>query len=145
MVNINAQSQQGRLFMLSRTLLAVAATIFAFGGAMHGLAYLSKASHDIDGSNLGVFFSREMKVLWLADSTTLLALALVFGFIAAQPRSATKPMVMVLTLIPAATTALLYFFLGSFYAAHMLLAATVMVMAGAIALPSANWRANGVH
>jgi hypothetical protein len=89
--------------------------------------------------------SKEMQVLWLADSTTLMALALVFGFIAAKPRCATKPLVMALTLIPAATTALLYFYLGSFYAAHMLLAATVMAMAGAFALPSTHWRANGVH
>ncbi len=134
---------RGPLVMLSRLLLAGAAAIYAFGGAMHGLAFLTKASHAIDGSNLGAFMSKEMQVLWLADSTTLMALALVFGFIAAKPRSATKPLVMALALIPAATTALLYIYLGTFYAAHLLLAATVMVMAGAVTLPSANWRANG--
>jgi hypothetical protein len=122
--------------IISRLLLAAAAAIFAFGGFMHLLAFLSKASGAIEGSNLGVFFAKEMKVLWLADSTTLIALAIIFVIIAAQPRFATKPVVASLALIPAATTALLYSFLGPFYAAHILLAATVMVIVGASISPS---------
>jgi hypothetical protein len=121
---------------VSRLLMAAAAAIFAFGGAMHWLAFSNKASRAIEGSNLGGFLGKEMKVLWLADSTTLMALALLFGFIATQPRIAAKPMIILLALIPAATTALLYTFLGPFYAAHLLLAATLMVIAGAVFKPS---------
>jgi hypothetical protein len=66
----------------------------------------------------------------------LMGLAVVFGLVAARPRWAARPMILCLSWIPAATTALLYFFLGPFYAAHTLLAATLMVIAAALVLPA---------
>jgi hypothetical protein len=55
---------------------------------------------------------------------------------AARPASGTRPVILILSWIPAATTALLYFFLGPFYAAHLLLAATLMVIVSALILPA---------
>jgi hypothetical protein len=121
---------------IARLLLAIAAAIFALGGAMHAAAYAAKALPSISGSNLPPFLAAEIKVLWLADSTTLIALALVFGFIAAKRASATKAVVMLLAVVPAATTALLYLFLGPFYAAHLLLAASAMVFAAGLIMPA---------
>lgn len=126
---------------IPRLLLAAAAAIFAFGGAMHAAAYTAKALPSISRSNLPPFLGAEIKVLWLADSTTLIALALVLGFIAVKPTSATKAVVMLLAVVPAATTALLYIFLGPFYAGHLLLAASAMVFVAGLIMP-ATWSGN---
>jgi hypothetical protein len=121
---------------ISRLFLAVAAAIFAIGGGLHAVAYLTSASPRIDGANVKGLFGAQLKVLWLADSTTLLALALLFGFIAARPNSISRPALLMVAVVPAATTALLYVFLGPFYAAHLLLLATALVVAaGLIAAP----------
>jgi peptidoglycan/LPS O-acetylase OafA/YrhL len=121
---------------ISRLLLAAAAAIFAFGGAMHAAAYAAKARPGIDASNLPAFLGAELKVLWLADSTTLVALALVIGFIAAKPASVAKAVIMLLAIIPAATAVLLYFFLGPFYPGHLLLVASVMVFVAGLVMPA---------
>jgi hypothetical protein len=81
----------------------------------------------ITGSNLPRFFANSSKALWLADSTTMLSLAALFGLIAARPLVATRAVVMLLALIPAATGVLIYVFLGSFFAGHILMATAVMV------------------
>jgi hypothetical protein len=130
---------------ISRLLLATAAAIFAFGGAMHAVAYVAKASPSISSANLPPFLGAEFKVLWLADSTTLMALALVFGFIAAVPTSASKAVIILLAMIPASTTALLYAFLGPFYAGHMLLAASTMAFVAGMIMPAANGANAFVH
>ena len=121
---------------IPRLLLATAAAILAFGGVMHAAAYTAKALPSINGSNLAAFLGAEFKVLWLADSTTLVALALVIGFIAAKPASVAKAVIMLLAAIPGATAVLLYFFLGAFYAGHLLLAASVMVFVAGLVMPA---------
>ncbi len=130
---------------IPRLLLATSAAIFAFGGTMHAIAYVAKALPSISSSNLPLFLGAEFKVLWLADSTTLMALALVFGFIAGKPASASKAVIMLLAIVPAATTALLYVFLGPFYAGHMLLAASAMVCVAGMIMPAANGANEFVH
>ena len=119
---------------IPRTLLAVAAIIFAFGGVLHAVAYFSKASLVIESAGVKTFFGHELKVLWLADSTTLIGLALIFGVLALRPNSVSRPVLLLLALVPGATTALLYWFLGPFYAAHMLLLATAMVCVASLTL-----------
>jgi hypothetical protein len=121
---------------IPRLLLATSAAIFAFGAAMHAIAYVAKAQRSISGSNLPRFLVSELKVLWLSDSTTLMALALAFGLIAAKPASASKAMIMLLAIVPAAITVLLYAFLGPFYPGHMLLAASAMVFVAGILMPA---------
>lgn len=125
--------------MVSRSLLALSAAIFAFGALMHALAFFAKASAGIDRAQVAPFMGAELKVLWLADSTTLLALALLTGLLALKPAAGTGPLIVLVAAIPAASTLLLYAFLGPFYAAHLLLAASAMtVIAGAV---SPGWRA----
>jgi hypothetical protein len=112
---------------IPRLLLAAAAGICVFGGAAHTAAFFATTSTSISRSGLSPILAAELKVLWLADSTTLLALALLFGFIAAKPNVASRAVIVLLAVMPAATAVLLYLFLGPFYAGHLLTAATVMV------------------
>jgi len=125
-----------RRVVASRVLLTLAAAIFLLGAVLHANAFFLKASHVIDGSSLKSFFAGELKVLWLADSTTLAGLGLFCGLIAAKPAWVKRTIILALSWIPAATSALLYFFLGPFYAAHMLMAATIMVVLSALILPA---------
>ena len=122
--------------VMFRFLLGLAAAIFGFGGVVHAKAYFAKALPGLDGSNLPSFMADEFKVLWLADSTTLIAIALLLAYLVLRPSAADRTAVMLLALLPAATAALLYVFLGGFYAAHLLMAASAMVFAGALTLQS---------
>jgi len=118
---------------LSRLLYALSALIFGFGGVMHALAFVRKALPTIAASNLAPFFQAELKTLWLCDSTTLVALAVLFGYLSVKPCAMSRTLVWLVALVPAGTTLLLYTFLGPFYAGHLLLAATVMaVLASAL-------------
>ena len=120
----------------SKVLLAAAAAIFAFGGVMHAAAYAAKTSHSIAASDLPPFLQAELKVLWLADSTTLISLALLCAFLAAKTKYADRTTVLMLALIPGATAVLLYLFLGPFYAAHLLMAAAVLVAVAGLLIPT---------
>lgn len=127
---------QGRLLMryIPRALLAMAAAIFAFGSVMHALAYESSLAR-VEATGLPRFLVTELKVLWLADSSTLLAAAIVFGYLAAKPAAASRLVIALIALVPLGTTVLLYALLGPFYSGHMLLAACVMIFAAAALLP----------
>jgi hypothetical protein len=109
-------------------LLTLAAVIFGFGAVMHAYAYFAKTSWEITASNLRPLLASEFRVLWLADSTTLASMAVVCAFLAIRPSAASGTVVALLALVPTATTALLYGFLGPFYAGHLLLAGSVLTL-----------------
>jgi hypothetical protein len=117
---------------LPRMLLAVAAAALGFGGIVHAMAFRTAALPGIERSSLSPFLGAEFKVLWLADSTTLVASAVIFGCIAFRPALAGGSLVMLLALVPGATTALLYYFLGGFYAVYLLAAASAMAFAAGL-------------
>lgn len=119
----------------SRLLYATSAIIFGFGGLMHALAYVRKALPTVAGSSLSPFFQAELKALWLCDSTTLVALAILFGYLSVKPAAISWPLVWLIALVPAGTTFMLYTFLGAFYAGHLLLAATTMVVLASVLSP----------
>ena len=115
----------------ARILLSVSAAILALGGLMHARAY-GRTVEAVASSNLPVFYAESLRALWLIDSATLIILALVFALIAARPMMAAGVVVVLLSLIPAATAAMLYCFIGMFLPAHMLLAsASMAALAGA--------------
>jgi len=109
-----------------RFLLAFSSLLLVVGGYMHAAAF-KRAVAAVDASNLPSFFGNSLKLLWLGDSTTMFILVAVFTLIAARPSAVTSPVVMLLALIPAATAVLLYAFLGSFFAGHLLLAVAALV------------------
>jgi hypothetical protein len=89
------------------------------GGVAHTAAF-HRARTAIETSNLPPFFGKSCKALWLADSTTMFILAVVFGLIAVRPSVATRPVAVLLALIPAAIGVLICTFLGGFFAGHIL-------------------------
>ena len=117
--------------MVKRFLLAFATLLLAVGALMHASAF-KKILTAIADSNLAPFAANSLKVLWLGDSTTLLVLAAVFAFIAARPSAAIRWIIVILSLIPAATAILIYVFIGSFIGGHMLLATAIAAFVGGV-------------
>ncbi len=108
----------------------------ALGGPLHAAAF-NKAAAILAAANLPPFYTGSLKGLWLADSATLVTLALTFGLIAFRPGLASRPVVLLLALIPAATAGLVYHFVGGFFAAHLLMAAAVAAFIGGLLFPTA--------
>ena len=109
----------------AQLLLVVSAGLLALGGLMHARAF-GRAAAAVASSSLPEFYGNSFKGLWLIDSATLLVLAALFGFLATRPADASGAAIVLLALIPGATSALLYTFMGMFLPAHMLLAAALM-------------------
>ncbi len=114
-----------------RLLFGSASLLSALGGLAHAAAY-GKAATFVAASNLPRFYAGCCKGLWLADSTTLFILAALFGFLAVQPAAATRSVIMLVSLIPAATAIVLYIFLGNFFAGHLLLLIAVLGFLGSL-------------
>ncbi len=112
---------------LPRFILSFSSLLLGVGAVFHAAAF-KNALAAIAASNLPPFYANSCKGLWLADSATLFVLALVFGWIAVRPSSATMPIVVLLSLVPAATAFLIYTFVGSFFAAHLLLVASAAAL-----------------
>ena len=121
--------------LISRLLFAGAAVSFCGGGIMHAAAYRSVGAAAISRAQIPPFLGGELKVLWLADSTTLISLALVVAYIAIKPMVAARSCIMLLALLPAATAALLFLFLGPFYPGWVLAAASLMMFVGGFLMP----------
>lgn len=122
---------------LPRLLIGFAALLLAVGGLMHAAAF-NKTLSALATASLPPFYTESFKVLWLSDSTTLISIAVVFGFIAARPSVATRWVVVLLALVPAAIAVLLYIFMGSFFPAHILAVASACAMWGGMNYPEAN-------
>jgi hypothetical protein len=118
----------------SRVLFAFTSFLQVLGGIAHSFAF-PKASAALLRVQLPPFFSNSFKALWLADSTTMFVLAAVLATIAIRPSTVTKPVVLLLGMIPLFVAALIYFFLGGFFAAHLLLATAVLIFIGGGQLP----------
>lgn len=87
---------------------------------MHARAFSSTLTA-IANSNLPAFYASSFKALWLIDSATLLTLGIVFALNAVRPLMASGIVVSLLALIPAATAGLIYYFVGPFVPAHLLM------------------------
>jgi hypothetical protein len=117
---------------VKRVLLALPAALLAVGGATHLLAF-PKAADAVAASNLPAFFGNSLKALWVMDSCGMFVLSAICGTLVARPAHASRAIVALLSLIPLSTAALLYAFIGNFFAAHMLSAAGAAMAAAAIA------------
>lgn len=119
----------------SRILLGSASLLSALGGAVHARAF-PKAVMAFAASNLPHFYAGSSKGLWLSDSATLFILAVIFGTVAARPSLVSKPMLMLVSLIPATTAVFIYTFLGNFFAGHVLLAIAALVLIASLQIPA---------
>ena len=114
---------------VSRFLFAFSALCLAAGSTVHAVAF-PKAAGVVSRSNLPSFFASAFKGLWLSDSASLFALALVFGFIATRPHSATRLLAVLLGLVPLASAVSIYSTMGNFFAGHVLLLASGAALLG---------------
>jgi hypothetical protein len=119
--------------VLSRILLAFSALVLAFGAYIHTSGF-GRMSAAVAKSDLDPFVGKGLKVLWLQDSTISVVLALVFAAIAIRPGAICKVLVLLLTLVPIVTAALLYHFIGNFIGGHVFLAAGIAALLGALLL-----------
>jgi uncharacterized membrane protein len=120
--------------MASRLLLVLASLLMGLGAYTHAAAF-TKARAALATTPMPLIFAGSFKALWLADSTTMASLTLIFALIAARPNLASRPLTALLALIPAAIGALIYTFVGNFFAGHMLMATAAAVLLAAAMLP----------
>lgn len=120
--------------IVSRLLLALAALVLAAGSVMHTSAF-HKAAAAVAASNLEPFFASSLKALWLIDSATLLTLAIVFVVVAVRPATASRAIVLLLALVPAAAAFFLYRHFDHFPPAHLLAGAAISATIGGLGLP----------
>src|SRR4051794_17017809 len=106
----------------ARLLLAVAALLLLFGGAIHATAF-PKVAPVLDSASIPIFLIGASKALWLADSSNLFAVGAAFGLVAAHPRSGGRALILVLALVPFASAILIYAWVGAFFAGHLMLVA----------------------
>jgi len=120
--------------VFSRILLAISALVLAFGAYIHTSAF-GRVSAAVAKSDLPAFFGKGFRTLWLLDSTVQIVLAIIFGFLAIRPLAASKPIVLLLGLIPATITALIYYFIGNFVGGHIFLTVAVTAILGGLFKP----------
>lgn len=82
------------------------------------------------------FAVKSLKILWLEDSVVLFALAITFAFVAIRPSAATRWAIVLIALIPAATAALVYYFVGAFIGGHVLVISGVAAILGGLQYPA---------
>lgn len=120
---------------LPRFLLAASAALLLFGGVAHSLAF-KKAVAAVAGSNLPAFYGNALQGLWLIDAATLVTLGMVFGLISAGRFMTSGAVLCLLAMMPATTAALLYYFIGAFMPAHLLLLAAALAFSVGLMLPN---------
>jgi hypothetical protein len=114
---------------LPRILLALSPAILLLGCFMHTSAF-KKVVAVLAFSNLPAFYGNSLKALWLIDSITLAILGVTFAAIALRPVNVRRSLILLLGLIPAGTSILLYTFIGMFIPAMLLVAAILIFIAG---------------
>lgn len=109
-----------QLFLIS------AAVVLVVSAAMHAAAF-GRVLAAVSRSDLDNFMAQGLKVLWLADSVVQLVLAFILACAAFRRQFISRCGIAVLAFIPAVTAALLYFYIGNFIGAHLLLLASLLV------------------
>ena len=117
--------------LLGRILLAFAAIVLATGAWIHTAGF-DRMSAAVAKSDLAPFIGKGLKVLWLQDSTIAIVLATVFAVVAIRPAAASKPVIVLLALVPVITAALTYYFIGNFFGGHIFLVAGIAAILGAL-------------
>jgi hypothetical protein len=110
---------------LAGAFLVASSALLVLSAVMHTRAF-GKAA--VAASSLAEFYGNALKALWLIDSATMLVLAVLFTVAAVKPAAVSGLGLIMLAVIPAATAALLYTFIGSFLPAHILLATALMIV-----------------
>jgi hypothetical protein len=119
---------------LARTLLAAAAVILIGSACLHASAY-AQVTAAVSASGLSPLLGDAYRALWLADSTTSMAVGALAALLAFRPALARPVIVVVLAVIPAATAACVYHFLGAFPPGHLMITAAALLVLAAVLPP----------
>jgi hypothetical protein len=115
-----------------RALVALAAAALAIDAGLHWILFGQNVLAAIGKSNLPATLIADFKTLWVADVTTLLALAAAFAWAAWRPTAVSAPAILILSVIPAALGVLVYAFGGPGYAGTNMLAAAALAALGGL-------------
>ena len=111
----------------SRFLLGLASAILIGGATMHAIAF-RKVAIAVQTSNLPPFFGNCLKALWIADSSTLMLIAALLTLLVLRPAAPGGAIAVSCGVLLATTASILYIFLGAFFAAHLLVAASAATL-----------------
>src|SRR5277367_2189661 len=117
-----------------KVLLIFSSVLLALGAVMHASAF-HKTDAAVAASNLAPFFGNSLRALWLADATTLWAVAALYALSAFKPSLSSRAVIWLTSFIPAATAFMLYVFLGAFFAGHLLMLAALTACIAGIMYP----------
>ena len=116
--------------ILRRILLFMAAALLALGAVLHSQAF-RHLGPVLSDSHLPAFYAGAFKSLWWIDSISLAGVAILFATAALRPAVTSGAFVILVALMPLATAAVLYVFMGIFVPAHIcLLAGLLGIFAG---------------
>jgi hypothetical protein len=122
---------------ISTALLWLAAALLTFDGVMHGILWGAGGVRTIQAA-IGVApgfnkqFGADLQVLWIADIVNLLSVAGVCALAALSPRFAAPAVLLIVALIPLALAVLLFAAHSVWWVPAMQLAATALVVSGAV-------------
>ena len=116
---------------LSRILLSFSAIVFAFGAYIHSSAF-GRISDAVAKSDLSAFLGKGFRTLWLQDSALQIVFAIIFVFVAIRPAAATKPIILLIALLPLTTAVLIYCLIGNFIGGHIFLAGSIAAILGTL-------------
>jgi hypothetical protein len=119
---------------LARTRLAAAALILIGSACLHASAY-GQVTAAVAAFGLSPPPGNAYRALWLADSTTSIAVGVVAALLAFRPALARPMIVVVLAVIPAATAVCIYHFLGAFPPGHLMITAAAVMVPAAVLPP----------
>jgi hypothetical protein len=119
----------------ARIALALAALALLAGAAMHGMAF-TKVDAAVAASNLPAFLGSSLRVFWLNDSANLLILAVIFVLCAIRPASASRALIVLLALMPAAIGVLLLHYLGPVFPTLFTLGVAILVFVAGLLWPT---------
>jgi len=118
----------------TRLLLVVASLLLAAGAAVHALAFRI-ALPVVDASGLPRFYLGSFKSLWLLDSITQLVVTAILAAILLKQLPPSRGLLWLLAVIPVATGAMLYAFLGPFAPEYVFLITAVLLVAAGWRVP----------
>jgi len=116
---------------LARTLFAGAALNLIGGALRHAAAY-GQLTAGVAASGLTPVLGNAYRALWMADSTTTATVGVVAALLAFRPALATRALVILLALIPAATAVFIYHFLGAYPPGHLMITAAALMVVAAL-------------
>ena len=117
-------------------LLLAGAAALLLEAIVHGVGYAATLLA-VQNSGLKPWFQQSIRALWVGHSLQLVVIAAILVVAALKPGSVSRPVVVLCGFLPILSGLLLALYNQSVFHTVMFLAATLLVVAGALLLPAA--------